>query len=363
MKAAVLREMPGRLEIEEFSLGDPGPLDVRLRIVGSGLCHSELHMLHGNLYKGYPLPAILGHEVAGVVEQVGELVVDLEPGDHVIACPSVFCGRCEHCLTGHPNLCQTPSVKRAPEEAPHVKSASGEPVHQFAQIGGFAEETMLHRNALVKIDPEIPLDLVSIIGCAVVTGMGAVFHSAQVRPGSTVAVIGAGGVGLNTIQGARIAGAARIIAVDLNETKLELARKMGATDTINPEGIDLVGEIVEMTGGGVHYAFEVIGFPETIRQAYSMLRRGGTAVVIGVMPDGVDVTIPGRDFIMEKRLIGSMMGSNRFLLDVPEFLTLYQQGRLDLESMVSKRISLDEVNEGYAELEQGETARSVIVFN
>jgi S-(hydroxymethyl)glutathione dehydrogenase/alcohol dehydrogenase len=222
---------------------------------------------------------------------------------------------------------------------------------------------LVHEHAIVKIREDMPMDRAALIGCGVTTGFGAVIHTAAVEPGSTVAVIGCGGIGLSAINGAAIAGAARVIAIDMVESKLELARKFGATDTVNASDGNAVGEVIEMTGGGVHYSFEAIGLKIAAEQAFQMLRAGGTATVIGMIPPGDMVTIHGVDFLSEKKIQGSMMGSNRFRVDMPRFVDFYLQGRLHLDDLVSNRIQLADINEGMAALETGEVARSVIMFN
>lgn len=305
---------------------------------------------------------VLGHESAGVVEAVGSDVHYVKPGDHVITCLSVFCGHCEQCLTGHMSLCQEPEVNRGKDEEPRLAS-NDHPLTQFAQLGSFAEQMLVHEHALVKIREDMPMDRAALIGCGVTTGVGAVIHTAAVEPGSTVAVIGCGGIGLSCINGAAIAGAARIIAIDRVESKLDLARKFGATDVVDASDGDAVAKVIEMTGGGVHYSFEAIGLKVTAEQAFQMLRNGGTATVIGMIPPGHMVSLHGPDFLMEKKIQGSMMGSNRFRVDMPRFVDFYLQGRLHLDDLVSSRISLSDINEGMAALETGEVARSVIMFD
>jgi S-(hydroxymethyl)glutathione dehydrogenase/alcohol dehydrogenase len=361
MRGAVLREIPGKLEIEELTLADPGPREVRVRVVGSGLCHSDLHLLKGDLI--YPVPLLPGHEASGVIEQVGELVTYVKPGDHVIACTSAFCGHCADCLTGHPNLCSAPELRRGEHDDSRIATPGGEQIVQFADIGGFAEEMLLHENAVVKIDKEFPLDTVAIIGCAAVTGMGAVFNTAKVHPGATVVVIGAGGIGLHAVQAAHIAGARQVIAVDLNPVKLERALTMGATHTVNAGETDPVEAVKELTKGGVDYSFEAIGLTKTAEQAIAMLRPNGSATIIGVMPEGSTIQLGGRVLMGDKRVLGCSMGSNRFRIDIPLYLEYYRQGRLDLDHMISNRITLDEINEGYAQLETSDMARSIIVFS
>lgn len=361
MRAAVLRKAPGRFEIEELRLADLTPSEVRVRVVGSGLCHTDRHVLTGDLT--WELPLVGGHEVAGVVEDVGDLVSYVRAGDHVIACLSVFCGHCVECLSGRANLCVSSDTRRRAGDAPRVATSDGEAVTPFAEIGGFAEEILVHENALVKIDPEFPLDTVCIVGCATVTGMGAVFNTAQVRPGSSVVVVGVGGVGLHAVQAAYIAGARQVVAVDLSLGKLQRARSMGATDVVDARSTDAVEAVKELTGGGADFTFEAIGLTDTAEQAIQMLRPHGLATLIGVMPEGSTIRLDGRALRQERRVSSSLMGSTRFRLDIPLYLEYYRQGRLNLDEMISNRISLADVNEGYAEMESGDIARNVIVFN
>ena len=360
MKAAVLREINKPLEIENVEHGKPGPREVLVRTVAAGVCHSDLHFQNGSY--PYPLPAVLGHESAGVVEAVGSDVVYVKPGDHVITCLSAFCGHCEYCLTGHMSLCQEPELQRAPEQPPRL-SKGDENLWQFLNLSSFAEYMLVHEHAIAKIREDMPLDRAALIGCGVTTGVGAVIHTARVEPGSTVAVIGCGGIGLSAINGAAIAGASRVIAVDTVPSKLELARKFGATDVVNAKDKDPVGEVMEMTGGGVHYSFEAIGLKATAEQSFKMLARGGTATIIGMIPVGTNIELHGPEFLMERKIQGSNMGSNRFRVDMPRFVDFYLQGRLHLDDMISRRIKLEDVNEGMEALKTGEVARSVIMFD
>ena len=319
-----------------------------------------MHFFNGS-YPG-KLPMVLGHESAGVVEQVGSDVHYVKPGDHVITCLSVFCGHCESCLTGHLSLCQEPETNRSSKEEPRL-SQNEQPLTPFAQLGSFAEMMLVHEHALVKVREDMPMDRAALIGCGVTTGIGAVIHTAAVEPGATVAVIGCGGIGLSAINGAALAGASRIIAVDMVASKLELARKFGATDLVDASDGESVQKVIEMTGGGVHYSFEAIGLKATAEQAFQMLRAGGTATVIGMIPPGQMVSVHGVDFLAEKKIQGSMMGSNRFRVDMPRFVDFYLQGKLHLDDMISNRIGLSDINEGMAALETGEIARSVIMFD
>ena len=359
MRAAVLPHTPSMLEIADVQVDRPGPHEVLVRTVAAGLCHSDLHFMEGKYT--WETPTVPGHEAAGVVEAVGPDVTYVQPGDHVIGCLSVFCGRCAYCLSGRPALCDREGLERGPGEPPRL-SLDGTPVHQFLRLSAFAELMLVHEHALVKIRPDVPLDRAALIGCAVTTGLGAVFRTAAVPPGATVAVLGCGGVGLNCVQGAAIAGASRVVAVDTLPWKLDLARRFGATDAVDAAAGDPVGQVRELTGGGVEYAFEAIGLAATAEQAFAMLRKGGTATVIGMIPVGAKVELPGSDFLDEKRIQGSKMGSNRFRDDMPRYVELYLQGRLKLDELVSARIGLEEVNQGFAAMRRGEVARSVIAF-
>lgn len=360
MKAAVFKEVGKPLEIEDVSISKPGPREVLIRTAAAGVCHSDLHFIEG-LYPTQT-PIVLGHESAGVVEQVGSAVEYVKPGDHVITCLSVFCGHCEHCLTGHMSLCQSAEVRRGEDEEPRITQQE-KPVHQFANLSSFAEQMLIHEHALVKVREDMPLDRAALIGCAVTTGLGAVFHTADVEPGSTVAVIGCGGVGLSCINGAAIAGAGRIIAIDMVDSKLEMAKDFGATDVVNGNDGDPVAQVLELTGGGVHHAFEAIGLKVTAEQSFGMVRRGGTATIIGMIPVGTNIELPGVAFLQEKKIQGSFMGSNRFRVDMPRMIEFYLQGKLHLDQMISKRIGLEDINQAFADMKGGEVARSVIVFD
>ena len=350
MKAAVFREVNQPMEIEDVAVSKPGPREVLVRTLAAGICHSDMHMFNGTY--PCPTPSILGHESAGVVDQVGADVHYVKPGDHVITCLSAFCGHCEHCLTGQMSLCQGEETRRGADDEPRLASG-GAPVAQFANLSSFAEMMLVHEHAVVKIRDDMPIDRAALIGCGVTTGVGAAIHTAGVEPGTSVAVIGCGGVGLSCINGAAIAGAARIIAIDRVPSKLELARKFGATDTINPDDVDPIVAVREMTGGGVHYSFEAIGLKVTAQQAFKMIGRGGTATVIGMIPPGDMVEIHGPEFLQGKKIQGSVMGSNRFRVDMPRFVELYLQGKLHLDDLVSRHIKLADINDGMAALENG----------
>jgi S-(hydroxymethyl)glutathione dehydrogenase/alcohol dehydrogenase len=363
MRAAVLREQPGELFIEDLRVDQPGEGEVLIDVAAAGLCHSDLHFMQAKFKTR--LPAVLGHESAGIVREVGPGVRHVQPGDHVVACTSVFCGECPSCLSGAPYLCSDPNrVSRGRDAGPRVSRDDGTAVEQFARLGGFAEQMLVSERAVVKIPDDIPLDRAALVGCAVLTGTGAVFRTAQIEPGSTVAVIGAGGIGLAAIQGARIAGAGAVIVVDVTEDKLEVAQTFGATQTINAREVDdVVGAVRDLTGGGVEYSFEAIGTKATAEQAFRMLGPRGTATIIGMVPGDQPLEIRGMDLLAGRRLQGSIMGSNRFRIDIPRLLEMYRDGRLLLDELISGRIELDAINDGYDALNRGTVTRSVIMFD
>ena len=360
MKAAVMREVGKPLQIEDVQISKPGPNEVLIRTAAAGVCHSDVHFYEGSY--PYPMPAVLGHESAGVVEEVGSEVRTVKPGDHVITCLSAYCGHCDYCLGGRMSLCQSPDVRREQGEAPRL-TQNGSLMQQFLNLSSFAEQMLIHQHACVAIRKDMPLDRAALIGCGVMTGVGAVIHTSNVRPGETVAVIGCGGVGLSAINGAAIAGAGRIIAIDMSPGKDNMSRTFGATDFICAADTDPVKTVMEMTGGGVHHSFEAIGLGKTAEQAFNMLRRGGTANVIGMIPIGQTVTLMGAAFLGEKRIQGSLMGSNRFPVDMPRLVDFYMSGKLKLDDMISRRIKLEDVNDAFSEMKSGQIARSVIVFN
>jgi S-(hydroxymethyl)glutathione dehydrogenase / alcohol dehydrogenase len=358
MKAAVLHKANEPLTIEDVGLTKPAPREVLIRTAVAGICHSDLHFADGAY--PHPMPCVLGHESAGVVEAVGEDVTYVKPGDHVVTCLSVFCGYCEQCTTGHPSRCQTAEVK-LPAGASRRLSWKGEVMHQFLNLSSFAEQMLVHEHALVKIRPDMPLDRAALIGCGVLTGVGAVFHTAKVEPGTTVAVVGCGGVGLSCINGAAIAGAGRIIAIDRLPAKLELAKQLGATDTVVADD-DVIKTVRAMTGGGVHYSFECLGAKVTAEQSFRILGPGGTATIIGMIPLGTKIELQGAEFLAERKIQGSMMGSNRFRVDMPRLIEFYMQGKLQLDHLISGRIKLGQINEGFAALRAGGVVRNLVTF-
>jgi S-(hydroxymethyl)glutathione dehydrogenase/alcohol dehydrogenase len=335
---------------------------VLVRTVATGVCHSDLHVVDG--LGRFPLdrPYVLGHEGAGVVEAVGPEVTTVRPGDHVVACLSGFCGTCAQCLAGHPNLCVGGVVTRADSAAPRL-SQKGERVRQFLAISSYAERMLLHENSIVKIAPDLPLDRAALVGCGVLTGVGAALRSSGLEAGQTVAVFGCGGVGLSIVQGARIGGASQIIGLDMFDGKLEMARRVGATHVVNTSNDDPVKAIRALTGGaGVDHAFEAVGNAKLVRQAIESLAIRGTATIVGVMPPDAMIEFPWMAIRPECKVQTSRMGSNRFRIDIPRYLEFYRQGRLLLDEMVTRRGRLDDINEAFRAMKAGEVARTVLTF-
>ena len=361
MKAAVMYEVNKPLVIEDVEVTKPGPHEVLVRTAFAGLCHSDLHFIEG-LYP-HPLPVVLGHESAGIVEAVGSEVHYVEKGDHVITCLSVFCGTCENCNSGRPVLCLDTEVKTLPGQVKRL-SMKGSHVNTFTNLSSHAEMMLVHENSMVKIDKDFPLDRAALIGCGVVTGTGAIFNTAKVAPGETVVVLGCGGIGMAAINGAAIAGAGRIIAVDTNPVKLQLATKLGATDIVDVRNGDPVAQVRELTKGQVHHAIEAVGAKITAEQAFQMLGPGGVATIIGMIPFGTKIELHGIEFLRgEKKMQGSSMGSNRFRVDMPRLIEHYMKGRLHLDDWISARIKLSEINDGFADMKSGKVLRSVIMFD
>jgi S-(hydroxymethyl)glutathione dehydrogenase/alcohol dehydrogenase len=361
VKAAVLVQPKQPLVIEDISISKPGPHEVLIRTAACGLCHSDLHFIEGT----YPhaLPAVPGHEAAGVVEAVGSEVRTVKPGDHVVSCLSAFCGHCEFCVTGRMALCLGAETRRAPGEPPRLTRPDGSLVNQMLNLSAFAEQMLIHEHACVRIDPEMPLDRAAVIGCAVTTGAGAVFNACKLVPGETVAVIGCGGVGLAAINAAKIAGAGMIIACDPIPAKRELAKVLGATHTVDALAEDAVEQVVSISRGGVDHAIEAVGRPASAELACKVLRRGGTATILGMMPLDCKVGLGALDLLSGKKLQGAIMGNNRFPVDLPRLVDFYMRGLLDLDTIIAERIPLSAVNEGFETMKQADSARSVIVFD
>jgi Zn-dependent alcohol dehydrogenase len=363
VKAAVLYRTGEALQVEDVALAAPHAGEVRVRVAAAGVCHSDYHVVSGDLPAN--LPIVLGHEGAGVVEEVGAGTTGLRPGDHVVLLFRAGCGRCEFCSRGRPALCPVmravASTGRMADGTSRL-SRNGAELRHFMGLSCFAEQIVCDERAALRIPDDVPLPVAAVVGCAVMTGVGAVINTARIEPGSTVLVIGCGGVGLCAVMGAVVAGAARIVAADVNPSKLELATSFGATDVVDASTEDVVEAVQELTGGGVDYAFEVIGRPESVTQAVRSARVGGTAVAVGIAPDGTSAQVGLQDLVrQEKTLKGSIYGSTRPQTDFPRLFDLYRRGRLPLDRLVSREWPLDQVNEAYAALLAGTVARSVLI--
>jgi S-(hydroxymethyl)glutathione dehydrogenase/alcohol dehydrogenase len=362
MKAAVCRRVHEPVAIESVEIDRPAGREVLVRTRATGVCHSDLHVVDGQSRYSLDRGIVLGHEGAGVVEAVGAEVTTVRPGDHVVACLSGFCGSCAQCLSGHPNLC-TGGVARSETAAPRL-SQRGRPLWPFAGIGSYAERMLLHENSVVKIDDDLPLDRAALVGCGVLTGVGAALRTSGLEAGQTAAVFGCGGVGLSIVQGARIGGARQIIALDVFDSKLEIARRVGATHVVNTSNDDPVKAIRALTGGaGVDHAFEAVGNATLVRQAIESLAIRGTATIVGVLPPDAMIEFPWMAIRPECRVQTSRMGSNRFRVDIPRYLDFYRQGRLLLDEMVTRRGRLEDINEAFRAMKAGEVARTVLVLD
>jgi len=364
-RAAVLFEPKQQLSIEHVDVPSPREGEVLVHMAAAGVCHSDLHVMKGDL--AAPLPAILGHEGSGIVADVGPGVKDVQPGDHVIPLWRLSCGECEYCTGGRPALCAAGTEIRRTGTLPLGGTGftlNGKPIKRFGGVSTFSEYSVIPEKAVLKIPKEFPLDRAALLGCAVITGYGAVVNAAQVRPGNLVAVFGAGGVGLNVIQTAALAGAAMVIAVDLRENKLEFARQFGATHVVNASQGNPVEQVRAITGDrGVDFAFEVVGLPVTMRQSFDVLAKRGVAVVVGIGPTTGEVSIPVIPLAWEDRvLMGTLYGSARPRIDILKLIGLYHAGKLKLDELLTRSYPIEQINEAYAALERGEVARSVVTF-
>jgi S-(hydroxymethyl)glutathione dehydrogenase/alcohol dehydrogenase len=363
MRAAVLREVGKPMQIEDVTIADPKPGEALVKIIGTGVCHSDYHVIKGEWASQFPI--VLGHEASGIVEAVGEGVTQAKPGDHVVLSFAPNCGQCPCCVAGQPHLCS--GYAHVPPggllDGTSRLSVGDETVYMFGKMASFAEYSVVAGASLIPIRKDAPLAKAALVGCAVMTGVGAALNTARIEAGSTVMVVGCGGVGLNCIQGARLASASRIIAVDVADDKLEFARKFGATDVVNSMRDDPVAAVRELTGGyGVDYALEAIGLQITIEQCYHAVRRGGTAVVVGMAPDGVKASIPARAIAgSEKTLKGCFYGSTRPRIDMPRLVDFYMDGRLLLDELVTRTYPLEQINEAFDDLGRGGVGRGLLL--
>ena len=364
-RAVICRALNEPVVVEDIVVEGPRRNEVTIKLAACGVCHSDLSATNGTI--NFPPPLVLGHEGAGTVVEVGEGVTEFAIGDAAISSFVYMCGKCRYCVTGRPQLCDLAgkALVTLPDGSVRTRDAQGAPLNVFSGCGVMAEYATLHVDNLVKIDHSVPLDRCALVGCGVMTGFGAACNTAKVEPGSIAVVFGAGGVGLNAIQGCALSGAAMIVGVDTNDDKLALARVFGATHTLNVTGEDnVVRALRQLTGGGADYAFECVGFGSVLAQAYGALRKGGTAVMVGVAGAKDTTTVRTATLTFEeKTLTGSMFGSARPREDFPRLLSLYKAGRLKLDELITRRYSIDEAPEAFADLASGRNARGVIVFD
>jgi alcohol dehydrogenase len=373
VRAAVLNQMGAStpyakskpLTIEELELKPPGPGEVLVKLAAAGLCHSDLSVINGD--RPRPTPMALGHEAAGIVETVGPGVDDLKKGDHVVLVFVPSCGHCNPCAEGRPALCEPGAVSNTAgtllSGERRLFRGDGTPVNHHMGCSAFAEAAVVSRRSLVKIDPELPLDEAALFGCAVLTGVGAVVNTAQVRAGATVAVVGLGGVGLASVLGAVASGARSVVAIDLSDDKLALAKKLGATLTFKAGDADLVDKVKKATNGGVDYAIEMAGSIKAFETAYRITRRGGTTVTAGLPPPTASWSMPTTNLVAEERTIkGSYIGTCVPSRDLPRYIDLYRQGKLPVDKLMSSRIKLEQINEAFDQLAEGKAVRQVVTF-
>ena len=373
IRAAVLNAMGAErpyakskpLSIEEIELEPPGQGEILVRMGAAGLCHSDLSVINGD--RPRPTPMALGHEAAGVVEELGPGVDDLKKGDHVVLVFVPSCGHCAPCAEGRPALCEPGAVANTAgtllSGARRLFRSDGKPVHHHMGCSAFAEAAVVSRRSVVKIDPELPLDEAALFGCAVLTGVGAVVNTAQVRAGSSVAVVGLGGVGLASILGAVASGARHVVAVDLSEDKLKLAKALGATHTFNAADADLVEKVKQATKGGVDYSVEMAGSVRAFETAYRITRRGGTTITAGLPPPAATWAMPSTNLVAEERTIkGSYIGTCVPSRDLPRYIELYRSGKLPVNRLLTGRLKLEEINEGFDLLHEGKAVRQVVTF-
>src|SRR6516164_5618859 len=372
VKAAVLNKMgvappyaqSKPLSIEEVELDDPGHGEVMVKIGAAGLCHSDLSVINGD--RPRPTPMVLGHEAAGVVEKLGRGVDDLKVGDHVVMVFVPSCGHCLPCAEGRPALCEPGAAANGAGtllSGQRRLHRNGVDVHHHLCVSAFADHATVSRRSLVKVDKELPLEEAALFGCAVLTGVGAVINTAKVSAGTSVAVVGLGGVGLSSLLGAVAVGARRIVAVDLSDDKLGLARQLGATDTFNPGNAGAIDEIKSATSGGVEFAFEMAGSVRAMELAYKITRRGGTTVTAGLPPPDHTFALPQVNLVGEERTVkGSYIGTCVPSRDLPRYIELYRRGKLPVDRLMSGRLKLEEINAGFDRLHEGKAVRQVVVF-
>ena len=361
MKAAVLYEAGKPLQVEDVELDEPQGREVLVRLAASGVCHSDLHFMKGEMPA--PMPVVVGHEGAGIVERVGPGVTMLQPGDHVVLMVSFSCGRCRYCVEGRPTMCveNLPIMMMGslPGGAKRLRKGDQELSHLFG-LATFAEYTVVHERSAVKVCDDAPLEVACLLGCGVSTGIGAATNTAGVRPGESIAVYGCGGVGLSAVMGARLAGAGKVIAVDTLDRKLEMARELGADYLVNASSEDPQAKVMELTGGGADCAIECIGNVEVMSKALGSIHNGGKCVVAGMAPLGSMLTVAPFELLLGKTITGSVQGGIRPSVDIPRYVDLFMAGKLPIDKLITRSYSLDELNDAFEALEKGEVIRSVM---
>lgn len=361
-RAAVLEAIDEPLVVGDVELEDPGPGEVRIRIEASGVCHSDWNAATGA--SATPLPAVLGHEGSGTVEEIGAGVTAVAPGDQVVLSWLPSCGTCRSCVSGRPSLCEAATKQMGDGSLPGGRfrlSARGDRIYHYSYLSTFARHAVVHERSCVRVPQGTDPEVAALVGCAVMTGIGAVLNRAKVEPGSTVAIFGAGGVGLSAVMGARLAGAERIIAVETVTKKRDLALDLGATLALDGRDPGLAETLLDLTEGGVDYAFEAVGLPQLLELAFSVTRPGGMIVAIGVPPDGSTVSLPGPQLVRSERVVtGTFYGSSRPSIDMAMILRLYADGRLPLDKLIGHRYPLEAVNEAFSDMLAGDTGRGVL---
>ncbi|MBE0479495.1 MAG: Zn-dependent alcohol dehydrogenase [Dehalococcoidia bacterium] len=364
MKAAVCYEPNTPLRIEEVELDSPQANEILVRIAATGICHSDLHFLKGEMPAAMPI--VMGHEGAGIVEEVGPGVTSLKPGDHVVMAVAFSCGNCSYCREGRPTMCveNLPVMSGAvlPVGGGTRLHKDGKPLHHLFGLASFAEYTVIHERSAIKVRNDAPFEVVCLLGCGVSTGLGAAMNTAAVKPGESIAIFGCGGVGLSAVMGAKLAGAGKIIAVDMLDRKLSMAKELGADYTVNASQEEPVGKVMEITGSGVDYAIECIGNVNVMSQAFSSIRYGGKCIVAGMAPLGAMFSVAPFEFLLGKTITGTVQGDIRGAIDIPRYIDLYMDGKLPLDKLISSYYTLEEVNQAFEALGKGEIIRSIIRF-
>ncbi len=361
MKAAVLHEPNTPLKIEELALDDPQENEILVKLVATGVCHSDLHFMKGDVPQ--PTPFVPGHEGAGVVEKVGPSVTTVQPGDHVILMVAISCGKCQHCLQGRPTMCveNLPIQMMGTLPGGQMRLRKGDQaVHHLFGLACFAEKTVVHERSAVKIRADAPLDVVCLLGCGASTGIGAATNSTGLRVGESIVIYGCGGVGLSAVMGARLAGAANIIAVDVLDSKLEKAKELGATHLINASRDDPPAKVMELLGGGADYALEFIGNVEVTTKALASIGSGGKLVIAGMSPVTSMLTIAPFEFLIGKTITGTVQGDVTAPVDIPRYVDMFMAGRLPIDKLITRTYRLDEINEAFDAMEKGEVIRGVV---